>query len=331
MTPRTLILAALMAAFSYATAQNVTDAQGRKQGAWSKSWPNGQVRYIGQFKDDKPQGTFKHFTEEGLVSTVQVFAADGNTSHAQHFHPSGRVLATGKYVGQAKDSLWNYYDEDGKLRKVERLVKGTLHGDEVSYYPDGKEAERTGYDHGRKQGAWKQWFPDGAVKAEGIYTAGQPEGRMTWYFANGKKEIEGSTVNGEKDGTWFYWNEDGSMQLQMLFAKGELVKAKKENGVFKDYYDDEQLKEEMTWKNGALNGPFTEWYDNGKWVETPMAPTAEGIFAGDLQRELKGQTKKREGTYVNGNLHGSVKVYDELGTLLRIEEYADGTLKTGKP
>ncbi|MFZ1689133.1 MAG: toxin-antitoxin system YwqK family antitoxin, partial [Flavobacteriales bacterium] len=321
----------LLAGFSLAHAQNASDAQGRKQGPWSKNWPNGQKRYAGQFKDDKPQGEFKYWTEDGLVSSIQVFAADGNTSRAQHFHPSGKVMASGNYAGQVKDSLWNYFDEEGHLRKVERLVKGALHGDEVSYYADGKEAERTGYDHGRKQGPWKQWFPDGSVKAEGVYNAGQPEGRMTWYFATGKKEIEGSTVNGEKDGTWFYWNEDGSIQLQMLFAKGEMVKIKKENGVFKEYYDDEQLKEEVTWKNGAMNGPFTEWNDNGKWVETPMAPTAEGIFAGDVQRELKGQTRKREGTYVNGKLHGTVKVYDALGKLLKTEEYADGALKTSAP
>ena len=331
MTTRTLILAALLTAFSFANAQNATDAQGRKQGPWSKSWPNGQVRYTGQFKDDKPQGEFKHWTEDGLVSSVQVFAADGNTSRAQHFHPSGRVMASGKYMGQAKDSLWNYYDEDGKLRKVERLVKGTLHGDEVSYYADGKEAERTSYEHGKKHGAWKQWFPDGSVKAEGLYTEGHPEGRMVWYFANGKKEIEGGTVKGEKDGTWVYWNEDGSMQLQMLFASGELVKAKKENGVFKEYYDDEQLKEEVIWKNGAMNGPFTEWYSNGTWVDKPMTPTPEGVFAGDVQRELKGQTKKREGAYVNGKLHGPVKHFDEKGALVRTEFYTDGNLASTAP
>ena len=31
---------------------NSTDAKGRKQGGWSKTWPNGKTRYLGQFKDD---------------------------------------------------------------------------------------------------------------------------------------------------------------------------------------------------------------------------------------------------------------------------------------
>jgi antitoxin component YwqK of YwqJK toxin-antitoxin module len=331
MTLRTLTLAALLAAFSFATAQNATDAQGRKQGAWSKNWPNGKVRYTGQFKDDKPQGEFKHWTEDGLVSTIQVFAPDGKTSRAQHFHGNGRVMASGKYVGQAKDSLWNYFDEDGKLRKVERLQLGTPHGDEVSYYADGTEAERTGYDHGRKHGQWRQWFTDGKVKAEGRFANGDPEGVMTWYYPSGRKEIEGSMVKGSRDGTWFYWNEDGSILIQMLYSAGELTSSKKENGVFKEYYDDEQLKEEVTWKNGTMNGPFTEWYGNGTWVNKPMTPTPEGVFAGDVQRELKGQTKKREGNYVNGQLHGAVKHYDEKGKLVRTEEYAAGVMKSSTP
>ena len=331
MNHRIVLLPVLLAAFIASNAQNATDAQGRKQGAWSKNWPNGQVRYKGQFKDDKPTGEFFHWDEDGLVTSKQVFAADGKNSRAQHYHPNGKLMAAGNYVGQAKDSLWNYFDEAGLLRKVERYRAGALHGDEVSYFPDGKEAERTSYQSNRKHGAWRQWYSDGTVKAEGNYVNGEPEGRMTWYYPSGKKEIEGSTVNGVKDGTWFYWNEDGSIQLQMVFAKGEMVKAKKENGVFKDYYEDEQLKEEMTWKSGQLHGPFTEWYNNGTWVDKPMTPTPEGVFAGEQQRELKGQTKKREGTYVNGQLHGAVKHYDEKGALVRTEQYTNGTLTPASP
>lgn len=334
MNHRTLLLPALLAAFLVSNAQqapNATDAQGRKQGDWSKNWPNGQVRYKGQFKDDKPMGEFTHWSEDGLITSKQVFAADGKNSKAQHFHANGKVMAAGNYVGQAKDSLWNYFDEAGLLRKVERYRAGALHGDEVSYFPDGKEAERAGYQSNRKHGAWRQWYSDGTVRAEGNYLNGEPDGRMTWYYPSGKKEIEGSTVNGSKDGTWFYWNEDGSVQLQMVFAKGEMVKAKKENGVFKDYYEDEQLKEEMTWKNGQLNGPFTEWYNNGTWVDKPMTPTPEGVFAGEQQRELKGQTKKREGVYVSGQLHGAVKHYDEKGALVRTEQYANGALTSAAP
>ena len=38
---------------------NQKDAQGRKQGPWERTWADSeQLRYSGQFKDDKPTGTF---------------------------------------------------------------------------------------------------------------------------------------------------------------------------------------------------------------------------------------------------------------------------------
>jgi hypothetical protein len=36
--------------------------------------------------------------------------------------------------------------------------------------------------------------------------------------------------------------------------KGELKKERKENGVFKEFYDDEQLKSEETYKKGKREG-----------------------------------------------------------------------------
>ena len=106
---------------------NRTDAQGRKQGAWSKTWESGQVRYQGQFKDGHPVGTFKHYDEEGHLTTIQRHAGDGHVSRAEHYHPNGTLMATGKYVDQLKDSTWSYYDEAGGLRKLEhfRLANST--------------------------------------------------------------------------------------------------------------------------------------------------------------------------------------------------------------
>ncbi len=44
----------------------------------------------------------------------------------------------------------------------------------------------------------------------------------------------------------------------------------------------------------------------------------------DMERVLKGQTKKREGTYVNDLLDGEVKEYDEKGKLVKVTKYVAG-------
>lgn len=319
--PIILMLAAVAVA---AQAPNLTDAQGRKQGAWSKPWPNGQIRYTGQFKDDHPTGEFRHFNDQGKLESVQAYAADGKSSRATHYHANGQVLAKGKYQGQVKDSTWNYYTQDGVLRKVEEYAGGKLNGSTVSFYANGAEAERDTWRMGVQHGPSKSWFDSGKPKSEANYVNGQPEGRMVFYFPNGAKEIEGSLINGDRDGEWVYFNDDGSIQLRVLYAKGVVVKERKENGLFTEYYDDEQIKSEVRYKRGKREGKFTEWHDDGRWVMKPVKSDPMVGTPAEMERVLEGQTKAREGTYANDLLEGEVKEYDEQGKLVRTTRYLAG-------
>lgn len=303
---------------------NATDAKGRKQGPWSRTWPNGQLRYTGAFVDDRPTGEFRHYDEKGRLTTVQRHAGDGRVSRAEHFHPNGAVMARGKYIGQEKDSTWNYYGEDGVLRKVERFKAGKLHGEQVTYYPNGQMAEREERKDGVLQGPSKSWFANGKPKSEANYVGGEAQGAMVFYYPDGKKEIEGQMVNGDRDGTWRYFNKDGSLQLQLLYAKGTLLKERKENGTFTEYFDDDRPKSEFNYRKGKLEGRFVEWHDNGKWVLKPMKADPVMGTPADVERVLEGQTKKREGAYVNDLLEGEVKEYDEKGRLLKVTKYVAG-------
>ena len=300
---------------------NRSDAQGRKQGTWVKAWPSGKVRYEGAFKDDRPIGEFKHFDEEGTLTSIQQHAGDGKVSRARHFHPNGALLATGKYVAQKKDSTWSYFDTSSQLRKVERYANGALHGVQEVYYASGRLAEQESFEQGLRQGESKGWFEGGSLRSEATYAKGEPEGKMTFYYPSGKKEIEGKMVNGDRDGTWYYFNTDGSLQLQVLHRQGVLVKERKENGTFKEYYDDEQLMSEVTYKVGKREGPFVEYYNNGRWEVKPMPSDPVKGAPPDMERTLQGQTRKREGTYRNDQLEGEVREYDEKGKLISTTVY----------
>lgn len=303
---------------------NRSDAQGRKQGDWAKEWPNGKLRYQGRFKDDRPVGEFKHFDEDGVLTSVQLHAGDGKVSRAHHFHPNGRTMAMGKYVQQAKDSTWNYFDMEGRLRKVERYASGRLHGAQEVYFPNGSLAEKDHYEQGKLHGECQSWFDNGNLKSLATYVNGGPEGTMIFYYPTGKKEIEGKMVNGDRDGTWYYFNADGTIQLQVLYRQGVMVKERKENGIFKEYYDDEQLMSEVRYKGGKREGPFVEYYDNGKWVVRPMPADPVMGTPAEMERVLQGQTKKREGIYKNDLLEGEVKEFDPKGKVIKVVRYEAG-------
>lgn len=325
-----LPLALVLTAQPASSADNRTDAQGRKQGQWVKHWPNGNTRYEGAFKDDKPVGEFRHFDEDGKLSSVQVHAGDGHVSRARHFHLTGSLMATGKYVDQQKDSTWTYYSGSGELRKVENYRKGKLHGEQTTYYPGGAKAEVEHYDNGVLHGETKGWFANGNLRMAANYEKSEADGPMLFNFPSGKKEIEGRMVNGDRDGAWFYYNEDGSVQLQMLYARGQVIREKKENGTFTEHFDDERMKSEVTYKNGMREGRFVEYHDNGKWEVRPVPADPVRGTPADMERVLVGQTKKREGTYKADKLEGEVKEYDEKGKVVKVTRYVAGEAVAGQ-
>ncbi|HMN07038.1 MAG TPA: toxin-antitoxin system YwqK family antitoxin [Flavobacteriales bacterium] len=336
MHPRLLALAGFCATAIVLPAQlpdgpiNRTDAQGRKQGKWVRNWAGSdQVRYTGEFKDDKPVGSFIYYSTKGLLESRVDHYPGGKAAHGRHYHPNGKLMAEGRYAGQDKDSTWNYFDAEGRLRSTEEWKGGKLNGTMTTYFQDGKVAERRTFKDGLAEGPAEQFFPDGKPRYKAIYAKGEPEGTETYFFPNGNKEIEGRYVNGDRDGGWKYYNENGSVQYQVLYAQGAMVKKKYENGTFTEYWDDGQPKSEETYKNGKREGPFTEWYNNGKWVDGPIKLGPQGAEHLEMQRELKGQTKKREGTYKNDVLEGSVKEYDEKGKLVANLSYVNGQPATG--
>ncbi|MBL8001506.1 MAG: hypothetical protein JNL05_06050 [Flavobacteriales bacterium] len=325
--PRCLSAAVLLAlaATAQPPAPNVTDAKGLKQGRWARTWAeSSQLRYEGQFKDDRPVGRFTYFSTKGKVESIVDHYPDGKASHARHFHPNGKLMAEGRYVGQDKDSTWLFYDVEGRKRSMEQWVAGKKQGEQFLYFADGKVAEKSTWAKGVQQGPFEQFFDNGQVKHRATYQQGEPEGVVTYFFPSGKKEIEGRMVNGDRDGTWYYFNEDGTVQIQVLYKQGAYVKDRKENGTFKEYYDDEKLKSEVTYKAGKKEGRFTEWNNDGQWVTRPVKLGPEGMEKGDMEQVLEGQTKRREGTYRNDLLEGEVKEYDEHGKLLRTVTYVAG-------
>lgn len=335
MTKRLYTLALLLALTTALVAQgtdgplNQTDVQGRKQGRWVRTWAESdQVRYAGQFKDDRPVGSFVYYSTQGRVESRIDHYPDGKAAHGRHFHENGQLMAEGRYAAQQKDSTWNYYDADGGLRSTERWKAGKMDGEMTTYYPGGQVTERVVFRNGLLDGPAERFFADGKPKYRGAYVKGEADGPETHFFPNGKKEIEGRYAKGLRQGSWKYFNEDGSMRMQALYEKGQLVKTKYENGTFTEHWDDDQPKSEVTYRNGKREGPFTEWHDNGKWVEMPLKVGPQGAEKAEVERKLTGQTKKREGTYKNDLLEGPVKEYDEKGKLVSNLTYVNGAPAT---
>ena len=135
---RTLLLYFfLIPFFSISQTINSIDAYGNKQGVWSQHYPNGNIRYKGQFEDNIPQGLFFYYYESGELQAEKEFFHKGKAVATHFFYKDGTLKSSGLYVEELKDSTWNYYSRDSILVMSEQYKGGKLNGTSKSFYYDG--------------------------------------------------------------------------------------------------------------------------------------------------------------------------------------------------
>ncbi|NND94962.1 MAG: hypothetical protein HKN45_08850 [Flavobacteriales bacterium] len=305
---------------------NVVDDQGRKQGEWRKFYEESTaVFYKGQFKDDIPIGRFIYYYRDGSQKGIMDYKKDGFVFNQTFYPKTGKLMAQGLYIDQKKDSVWNYYSESGRLTSTEEWDKGAKHGVEKVFFEDGELAELTTHVDGLRSGVWEQYYDNQQTKVSGSFVRDQLEGSINYYFENGAKEITGKFLNGYREGTWMYFNKDGSIRYQAVYRGGEIVKEKKENGVFEERGPDDILLSSYTYENGLKEGPYAIYHDEFEYEYEEVVDklTGDSYF----RQVLIGNELKEEGIYRNDQLHGEVKIYNEKGILIERKNYVEGELK----
>ena len=306
---------------------NKVDAQGMKQGKWQKKYPNTDVvRYEGQFKNNEPVGTFRHYNESSQLESIVEHRGNG-VSYVKFLNlKNGQVRSEGKYADQKKDSLWVYYRSNKLPVLKETFSLGVLDGVRSVYDLDGRLIEKSWFTAGKQTGPFRNWFQTGALKDSGQYVDGARHGKYVSYFANGKPELQGEYEYGKPEGEWRIYNkEDGSLRLIIQYEDNTHQSEEYVNGEFLDFYSADKLKSKYNYRDGKLHGEFIEYYDNGDWVEVEKPDPQRQTT--DMHLELRGQTIKKQGKYVNGKLHGKIISYDENGKEVSNETYLHGKLQ----
>lgn len=199
-------------------AQNVTDANGLKQGAWVKKDANGKLKYRGQFKDGAPVGKFKYYNPDGVIVTVMNFLT-ADTVLATHFHDNSKKSAYGYYVNKQKEGVWRFYDRNGILLSEEHYKSGKKHGSYKVYNLDGTLSRETNFLDGLENGYRKTYSSKGQLLTEGNFKDGVMDGVQKIY-KNGKLNIIGSYKHAVRDGEWKYYDESGNIIKTEIYQLG---------------------------------------------------------------------------------------------------------------
>jgi len=322
---------------------NRRDKNNRKQGTWMTFYPNGKIQGEGTYKDDKKNGYFKDYTENGDLIRVVKYVNDIEQADAleirklqvaNEYYPDGKIKSTTMYRDGVPEGVKRDYSPDGVITRSAEYHNGNLIGEGImleegckdgpwkEFYSEGSLRAEGRYDHGKRIGEWKFYHPDGKMEQNGRYTeTGLADGTWKWYFPNGQLMREEAYYKGVKDGLSEEYDENGN-----LIERGEFLDGK-EDGPWIMTTGDFFFK--GTYRDGLRTGWWQEFYltpVEGR-VDTTLSYT--GNFIDDLPDGKhtwywdNGKIRE-EGTYVMGSREGNWNLFNYDGTLFLVITYAGG-------
>jgi antitoxin component YwqK of YwqJK toxin-antitoxin module len=214
--------------------QNTVDSKGKKQGAWSKSFPNSSVlQYKGQFKDNIPTGTFIYYYESGAVKAKINHGTDAKRSEAFFYFENGELMSFGIYRNQKKDSVWSNFNERNFLLFTETFKDDLLHGKKTTFYLEDATnglqnviAAEANYEKGKLNGDYFAYFLSGKIKEKGSYSNDVRTGVWTKFHPNGNKMLEERLKMGIKHGWQYSYDETGKEIGKSYYFNGEKLEGK---------------------------------------------------------------------------------------------------------
>ncbi len=309
---------------------NRYDAQGRKQGIWMTFFPSGKVNKEMKYLDDKLDGLYKEFNENGnlvislkykegkITEDQEQIALQDNIDFRTELNDKGVLVSSGSFIKDKPVGVHRYYNEQGKV------IDAKIYNDFNNVMSEGIIDET-----GSKEGDWKDYYDSGELKAVGTYRDNLQTGRWSFYYKDGKKEQEGSYLRGLYDGLWTWYYENGNVwreesyfngkedgvateydELGNIITKGEYINGEKEGPW---YYKVNDHTEEGSYQTGLRSGIWKYYYEDG--VLQFEGNFEQGLAEGKHKYYYPNGILKEERFYVRGVREKNWKKYDEQGNL----------------
>jgi antitoxin component YwqK of YwqJK toxin-antitoxin module len=229
-----IVLIVFLTLMGVLRSQNLTDANGRKQGPWSKVYPGTKVyQYKGQFKDDKPVGTFTYYYQSSKLKAIVKHIEGTNRSEAVYYHENGLVMSKGIYKDLKKDSIWLNFGPSGRLSNKETYKNDLLDGKKIVFYvPEDIEDKSqlvmsvSFYKEGKMNGEYVEYFEGGSLKVKGAYVMDRKSGLWVSYDVGGFKMTEETFRNGLKHGWCMAFDESGKVVGKQYYLDGRHIQGK---------------------------------------------------------------------------------------------------------
>jgi len=322
---------------------NRRDKNNLKQGKWYVFHANGNVKQEGSYRDDRKDGYFKDYAENGDLISIAKYVNDVKQADAEEvtkldlqneYYPDGKIKISETYRNGIPEGIRREYSEDGQILKSfiysngsitsEGIIKedGVKEGHWKEYYTEGILKAEGDYKDDRKTGEWKYFYPDGKLEQDGKYTgSGKFTGRWKWFFPSGELMLEEEYLNGIKDGMHIEYDTSGK-----IVEEGEFVKDL-EDGPWFSFSGD--WLERGTYRDGLRTGKWVSYNLVTKEVQKDSVLMFSGNFIEDNPDGKhfyywdNGKLKE-EGLYIMGKKEGDWYLFNYDGTPFLIITYKNG-------
>lgn len=345
-------------------------------GKHTKYLPNGKTAKITTYKKGEKSGTEEEWYPGGTKKSQVTYAADKRFGSYTYWFENGKMGATGAYdtihkasgsdrkrIDEVKTGHWKTWNKEGILLSEGTYKKGEEEGKHVSWYEDGTQKSEMTFRNGKAYGPQRTWFKNGQLQyvREQYYEYDslhkkmvyRYEGRYEEYKEDGSPVKKGNYVKGKEHGHWTQYSRN-VMYEEADYHHGMLI------NTYKVYHTNGKVMKEAHYdlfRTGnrdttLLNGPYTEYHDNGAvrvrytYKEGKLINEANKEFSksgfvtrefrdeGPLMRKIEytdlGVIKlqsialKQDGISAEKLKYQGEKFYDENGKLRRKINYTDG-------
>jgi len=261
-------------------------------------------------------GFTKFYYPDGRISSEGILKNGVPDGYWKSYHENGLIKSEGNRKNFELDSLWKFYNQEGKLLIEIFYKSGKKNGIKITYLD--KETIKENFRSDVKEGFSRYYYPDGKIKQEIPFVKGSEQGfgkefgsdgtiiTLTEYkrgFIVDRLRINRKDGNGRKQGRWCTFYEQGN------------------------------LKSEVTFKDNKRNGYQKEYAENGdllkisKYVDDLIQPEAEEIMKLEVQNEYYPDGNiKFSAMFRNGIPEGIKREYSTDGHVEKAYLYKNGAI-----
>ncbi|MDQ3046079.1 MAG: toxin-antitoxin system YwqK family antitoxin, partial [Bacteroidota bacterium] len=255
----------------------------------------GKLAFEFNYKEGKKTGPKKTYdAKEGHLTLTENFENDVKLGNSVVYYKDGKVKQTIPFLSGKEDGAGFEYAPDSTVITLTQYKMGFVQREEKINRRDGKNL---------KQGMWKEFYPNGIVKNEvkysddlmnGYYKEYSPKGSLlnttkyingaiqtnvpelakldvkTSYHEGGMVKFTGTYKDGVAEGIHREFSPEGKVIAAKVYVEGVLTgegildTAGRQQGPWKEYHSNGELRSQGEYLNGRRIGEWVFYHANKK-------------------------------------------------------------------